>query len=89
MTHMGLNIATFTHYALSSAMISVVSLTVRISGRRGRPASERERVRDGLVAEGASGGQGEAAGADGAIRRGLGWVGQGLLRRLQVQSLQS
>ena len=77
--------ATFTHCALSSAIISVVSLAVRLSGRRGRPASERERVRDGLVAEGA-GGQGEAAGADGAIRRGLGRVGQGLLRRLQVQS---
>ena len=83
---MGLNMATFTHYPLSSAMSSVVSLAVRIPGRRGRPASERERVRDGLVAEGAGGGQGEAAGADGAIRRGLGRVGQGLLRRLQVQS---
>ena len=64
-------------------MISVVSLAVRIPRWRGRLATERERVRDGLVAEGA-GGQGEA---DGAIRTGLGWVGQGLLRQLQVRTV--
>ena len=80
MTHSRSN--ALTKFTISDVTSLLFTFSVRLPRRRRRPASERERVRDGLVAEGAN--QGEAADTDGAFRRHLGRGGQGLLGQLQV-----
>ena len=81
MTHSRSN--ALTKFTISDVTSLLFTFSVRLPRRRRRSASERERVRDGLVAEGAN--QGEAADTDGAFRRHLGRGGQGLLRQLHVQ----